>query len=272
MFISGRQVDAKVAMGDVVHTAVEDGISVVTIDRPDAKNAITDEVWHGIRDAADRAGEDDDVRAMVTRGAEGDFSAGADVAAFQDEGRARSASKLGITMRAQRALEDAPVPTIASIDGYALGGGLELAACHDFRIADADAQLGFPEINVGIFPGAGGTQRVPRLIGVPRTKELIFTGEMISGDEAHEIGLVDKLVEEGSVHEAARSFASKFTDKPPIALGAAKAAVNEVWRGRELREGLLTETSASNMVHETEDKDEGMAAFGEDRDPEWRGR
>jgi enoyl-CoA hydratase/carnithine racemase len=228
-------------------------------------------VLDGVRNAVAEFEEDESVRAMITRGAAGDYSAGADVDAFQD-GEGSVMSTLGGTRRAQQALESASLPTVAAIDGYALGGGLELAACHDFRIAEADAQLGFPEINIGIFPGAGGTQCVPRLIGVPKTKELIFTGEMISGEEAESIGLVDKLADSEDAETFAREFAGQFTDKPPVALAAAKSAINEVWNGRELREGLLAETAASEIVFDTEDRQEGMEAFDEDREPTWRGR
>ena len=258
-------------MTEDVTLDVTDNIAIVTLNRPEKNNSINDIIWTRLIEIAEKVTDDQDIRAMITRGSGGNFCAGGDIQGFQRGERTNMASKLGITFRAEEAIESIPVPTIAAIEGYALGGGVELAACHDFRFADADAQFGFPEINVGVFPGAGGTQRVPRLIGVPKTKELVFTGEMISAQEAKDIDLVERVVNE-NVLDVSKEFASKFVDKPPIAMGAAKRSLNEVWNGRDMREGLLFEAAASTMVFETEDRDEGMDAFLSNREPEWKGR
>ncbi|GAB7011201.1 enoyl-CoA hydratase/isomerase family protein [Halorubrum trueperi] len=259
-------------MTNKVTTEVDGNIGIITLNRPENNNTINVEMLEDLNSGLEELKMNDAVKSLILRGADNTFCAGADLLAFQDGELLTATSDIGLLRQVQKKLEDFPMPTIAAIEGVALGGGVELAACCDFRIADSDAELGFTEIDLGVFPGAGGTQRVPRLIGVTKSKELIFTGGRLSGIEAESIGLVDKVAGEDELMEVVIEFAEQFSDKPPIALQTAKAALNEVWRGSSLREGLLFESLAADIAFETEDRSEGMNAFLAKREPEWKGR
>jgi enoyl-CoA hydratase len=174
-------------------------------------------------------------------------------------------------MRVQERIADLPKPTIAAISGYALGGGCELALCCDFRIAADNAVLGQPEITLGIIPGGGGTQRLPRLVGLGAATELIFTGEMIKADRAERIGLVSKVVPLDQLEPEAEALASKLMERPALALRAAKTALRK-GLSTSLKEGLQIEQDLFSMLFGTEDQKEGMAAFLEKRKPIFKGK
>jgi enoyl-CoA hydratase len=168
-------------------------------------------------------------------------------------------------------LDRSPVPTIAAVNGYALGGGCEVALACDIRIASENAMFGFPEVSLGILPGMGGTQRLPRLIGPALAKELIFTGRRISAEEAREIGLINRVVAEGEALNAARKLAAEISANGPIAVRHAKAAAN-LTLDVNLVSGLEFEADQFALLFSTEDAREGMNAFGEKRRPEFEGR
>lgn len=256
-------------MDDEVELTIDNHIAEVTLNRPDKHNAINSALATGVMNTIEEIEANGEVRAMILRGAGDSFCSGRDVVEAEDESELVS---IGITNGMRDSIEDLKVPTIAAMHGYVLGGGLEMAACFDFRIASTDAEMGFPEINLGTIPGGGGSQRVPRLVGVPKAKELIFSGERISGNEAEEIGLVDRTTEQDELLESARAFAEKFTDKSPAALALAKMAINEVWQGSDLREGLLAEDLLSDIAQQTEDRQEGITAFEQGREPDWKGQ
>jgi len=176
-----------------------------------------------------------------------------------------------LTMRVQERLADLPKPTIAAISGYALGGGCEIALCCDFRIAADNAVLGQPEITLGIIPGGGGTQRLPRLVGLGPATEIVFTGEMIKANKAEQIGLVSKVVPLDQLETEVKSLALKLIKRPALALRAAKTAIRKGLNA-SLKEGLQIEQDLFCMLFGTEDQKEGMAAFLDKRKPVFKGR
>ena len=248
-------------MGEVVRLEVEGGIGTIRLDRP-PMNALSRQVQEEIRAAADEASERNDVRAVVVYGGEKVFAAGADVkemarwtyAQVVDEG-----ARLQSSFTAVAAI---PKPTVAAITGYALGGGLELALCCDFRVAGDNAKLGQPEIQLGIIPGAGGTQRLPRLVGPSRAKDIVYTGRFVGADEALAIGLVNKVVAPDDVYAEARAMVERFVAGPSYALRAAKEAID---RGLEvdLATGLEIERMQFTGLFATEDQAIGMTSFVE---------
>jgi len=225
-------------------------------------NALSFQVQEEIRQAALEASQREDVRAVVLYGGPKVFAAGADIkemaqASYQDMVARSNALQASFT-----AVARIPKPTIAAITGYALGGGCELALCCDLRIAGEKAKLGQPEIQLGIIPGAGGTQRLPRLVGPARAKELIYTGRFVSAEEALHIGLVDRVVPDDEVYSAAMDMAEQFARGPAYALRAAKEAID---RGLEvdLETGLEIERVQFAALFATEDRAIGMKSFVE---------
>lgn len=248
-----------------------DGIGWIQFNRPERLNAINPEVLADLETAVVNCEEDDSIRVVVFMGSDKAFVAGADIE-HMAKGDIKSAYKLtDLTMRVQERIADLPKPTIAAISGYALGGGCELALCCDFRIAADNAVLGQPEITLGIIPGGGGTQRLPRLVGLGAATELIFTGEMIKADRAERIGLVSKVVPLDQLEPEAEALASKLMERPALALRAAKTALRK-GLSTSLKEGLQIEQDLFSMLFGTEDQKEGMAAFLQKRKPLFRGR
>jgi enoyl-CoA hydratase/carnithine racemase len=226
-------------------------------------NAINEEVTRELREAALEAGRREDVGAVVLHGGEKVFAAGADVKVMAEMGPTEIRPYIQELQEVYNAVEDIPRVTIAALTGYALGGGCELAMCADLRFAAEDAKIGQPEILLGIIPGAGGTQRLPRLVGPARAKDLIFSGRRISADEAEAIGLVDAVFPAANVYEEAVSAARKYSRGPLVALRAAKAAIN--WGARvDLRTGIAFEREAFTDLFTTEDQKEGMRSFVEE--------
>jgi enoyl-CoA hydratase len=249
-------------MGDLVRLEVEDGVGTIRLDRPPA-NAIDDALLTDLRAAAEAATDRDDVRAVVIWGGPKIFAAGADIKMMAELG---TVDVKGMITRMQHVftmVEEIPKVTIAAVNGYALGGGCELAMCADFRFAADNARLGQPEILLGIIPGAGGTQRMPRLIGPARAKDLIFSGRQVPAAEAREIGLVDDVAPGEEVYDRAVEAARRYAQGPTMALRAAKVAVN--WGTRpDLAAGLTLEREVFIDLFSTEDQKAGMRSFIEE--------
>jgi enoyl-CoA hydratase len=258
-------------MSDVLLTEkLDGGVARLTVNRPDKMNALNGEVRCAFFEALDDLGEDDDVRVIVLTGA-GDraFVAGADIGEFKD---ARPVDQYRSMQRGDiySAVERFRKPVVAMINGDCLGGGCELAMACDIRIASADARLGQPEINLGIIPGGGGTQRLPRLVGEGRAMKMILSGEMIPGDRAGEIGLVDEVVDGEELEERTMELARTIASKSPVALQAAKESIVAA-RRMPLDEGLKFERAWFGLLFSTDDKEEGVEAFLEKRDPSFTG-
>jgi enoyl-CoA hydratase/carnithine racemase len=203
------------------------------------------------------------VGACVIWGGERVFAAGADVKMMVDMGPADIRPVIQHLQEVFNAVEDLPVVTIAAISGYALGGGCELAMCADFRFAAEDARIGQPEILLGIIPGAGGTQRLPRLVGAARAKDIIYSGRQLGAEEALAIGLVDRVVAPERLYQEAVDVARRYARGPRVALSAAKVAVNQGSRA-DLRTGLAIERDVFSHLFSTEDQKEGMRSFVEE--------
>lgn len=214
----------------------------------------------------------DEVRAVVVTGS-GDraFSAGSHVGEFEAQRGPGGRARHELEQRVSSRLADLPMPTIAAIEGNALGGGLELALACDLRIASSRARLGLPEVHLAVTPGAGGTQRLPRVIGVARAKELILTGRVLSAEEAAGIGLVHEVVPAGEARSRAEAVAEEIAAKGPLAVREAKRLIDQSV-DVALNAGLAAELDASDRIFATDDLVEGASAFFEKRDPVYRGR
>jgi enoyl-CoA hydratase len=251
----------------------EDGIAVVTINRPDKFNALNEEVVADIGAAVDELAEDDEVRAIVLTGAgEKAFVSGADIGLLQglespQDAAAHSRRGQALTLK----IEHLPKPVIVAMNGYALGGGLELAMACDIRIAADSAKLGQPEMNLGLSPGYGGTQRLPRLVGKGMAKLMLLTGDMIDAEEALRIGLVQRVVPAAELMTEARALARKLAEKSPLSMAACKRAVN-LGLETDLERGLAIEAMEFGALSATEDYQEGTAAFLEKRKAVFKGR
>jgi len=231
-------------------------IAVITLNRPEVRNALDPKTWAEIRQTARECRFDPDVRVVIITGAGGvAFASGADIRTLRE----RQTLEV-LKSEAQETLNDVEnldKPVIAAIDGFALGGGCELALACDIRIATGRSKLGQPEVNLGIIPGAGGTQRLQRVVGMGKAKELIFTGDIISAREAQEIGLVNKVVEQPEeLLPAAKEMAKKIIAKGPLAVSLAKAAIN-VGANTDIYSGLLFEKLAQTVAFSTADRIEG---------------
>lgn len=248
-----------------------DRISTLTINRPDKRNALNQATRDEILHAFDSLQSATDGRVLIVTGA-GDkaFIAGADISEF--DGRTALTQREAMKgLRVFTAVEEFPKPVIAMINGFCLGGGLEFALACDVRIAADTAKLGQPEINLGIIPGGGGTQRLTRLVGEGKSMELILTGDLIDATEAKAIGLVNDVVPASQLRERVRILAARIAEKSPIALRMAKEAVKTAAR-MNLREGLDRETDLFSLTFASEDKNEGVRAFLEKRKPDFKGR
>ncbi|MFJ2030212.1 enoyl-CoA hydratase/isomerase family protein [Streptosporangium sp. NPDC087985] len=257
-------------MGEFVRVETAEGIATIRLDRP-KMNALNRQVQEEIAECARQVDADPDVHAVVLYGGERVFAAGADVKEMADMPYADMAAHSGVLQDCFTAVATIGKPVIAAVTGYALGGGCELALCADIRIAGESAKLGQPEILLGIIPGAGGTQRLPRLIGPARAKDLIFTGRHVPAAEALAIGLVDRVVPDADVYTEALSYAAKFAGGPALALRAAKRAVD---RGLEvdLGTGLEIERLQFSSLFATDDARIGMRAFAEKSQAKFTGR
>lgn len=245
--------------GEFVSVEVEDGIAVIRVDRP-KMNALNAEIQDGLGAAAAAVSDDDEVRGAIVYGGEKVFAAGADIKEMAQFGYAEMAVRARRLQDAFAALAAIPKPTVAAVEGYALGGGMELSMTCDFRVAASNATFGQPEILLGIIPGAGGTQRLARLVGPAKAKELVFTGRFVPAQEALEIGLVQELVEPGTALDAARARLAPYASGPALALRAAKEAIDRGLDG-DLDTGLAIETALFAGLFGSADQKAGMASF-----------
>jgi enoyl-CoA hydratase/carnithine racemase len=246
-------------VGEFVRLEVADGIGTIRLERP-PMNALNAEVQEQLRAAAQQATASAEIRAVIVYGGENVFAAGADIKEMATMSYAQMAARATELSSAFDAVARIPKPVVAAINGYALGGGCELALACDWRIAAQDATLGQPEITLGIIPGAGGTQRLARLIGPAKAKDLVMTGRLVPAAEAHALGLVDKLVPAAEVYQAAVEMMRPYVTGPAMALRAAKLAVDG-GLDMDLASGLAWETQLFASLFATEDQREGMAAF-----------
>jgi 2-oxoglutaroyl-CoA hydrolase len=246
---------------------VADGIATVTLDVPGKFNRISMEARDQLGRVFDELGRDGAVRAIVLNGAGDTFTAGGDIGAFLE----RTPEELSRLAWNVAAPERCPKPVVAELRGYAFGVGLELALACDFRLAADSAQLGFPEVRLGMIPGSGGTQRLARLIGLGRAKDVIIRGRRIGADEALELGLVTEVVAPEALAAAVRRLLDELAELPPLAVAVAKRVLNAVYDA-PLQAGLEIEGFAYGMLRSTDDFREGVEAFGEKRKPKFEGR
>jgi enoyl-CoA hydratase len=246
-------------MGEFVKLEVADGIGTIRLDRP-PMNALNRQLQSELREVAVEAGDRADVKSVIIYGGPKVFAAGADVKEFAKMGHTDIADYAPELSRTLAVVAELPKPTVAAITGYALGGGYELALCCDRRIAGDNAKLGQPEILLGIIPGAGGTQRLARLIGPSKTKDIIYTGRFVEAGEALMIGMVDQVVAPDDVYTAAQKWAGQFSGAATRALAAAKAAIDGGLDG-DLNAGLRLETALFTGLFSTEDRTAGMESF-----------
>ncbi|MFE5873473.1 enoyl-CoA hydratase/isomerase family protein [Streptomyces roseifaciens] len=245
-----------------VHLEVAEGVGTIRLDRP-PMNALDIAAQDRIRELAEEATRREDVRAVVLYGGEKVFAAGADIKEMQKMDHAAMVARSRGLQDSFTAVARIPKPVVAAVTGYALGGGCELALCADFRIAADNAKLGQPEILLGLIPGAGGTQRLARLIGPSKAKDLIFTGRMVKADEALALGLVDRVVPAAEVYEQAYAWAARLAAGPALALRAAKESV-DTGLETDIDTGLAIERNWFAGLFATEDREIGMRSFVED--------
>lgn len=254
-----------------VNYVVEESIATVTIDHPPV-NALNRALWIRIGEIFEEISEREDVRvAIVTGAGEKAFVAGADITELGEKRRFDGEAYSRLCQESLNKVEFCPQPVIAAINGFALGGGCELIMACDIRIAAQSARIGVPEINLGIIPGAGGTQRIARILPKGYAKLLVLTGDMIPAEEAFRIGLVDRVVSPENLAEETKSLAQKLAAKAPMALRLGKKAVNE-GAMVSLREGLNIEAEYFGVLCGTEDKNEGVDAFLNKRKARYKGK
>ncbi|MGX1673945.1 enoyl-CoA hydratase/isomerase family protein [Streptomyces sp. NPDC055400] len=241
---------------------VAEGVGTIRLDRP-PMNALDIATQDRIKELAEEASRRDDVRAVVVRGSDKAFAAGADIKEMQAMDHAAMIVRSRALQDSFTAVARIPKPVVAAVTGYALGGGCELALCADFRIAADNAKLGQPEILLGLIPGAGGTQRLARLVGPSRAKDLIFTGRQVKAEEALAIGLVDRVVPAAEVYEQAHAWAAKLAQGPALALRAAKESI-DVGLETDIDTGLAVERNWFAGLFATEDRERGMRSFVEE--------
>jgi len=255
----------------LVTYTIDESIAIITIDNP-PMNPLTTELRDQLSAILDELdSKKDEIKVVILTGKGKAFMAGADIKSFPELTQEKAKARLKKGKQLYLKVEQFERPVLCAINGYCLGAGLELAMCCDIRIASSKAQLGQPEINVGVIPGGGGTQRLPRLVGAGIAKELIFTGEFISAEEAARIGLVNKVVELEKLMDEAMEMARLIASKPPLGIRAAKEAIN---RGLNmtLLEGLELEAYHWSYLCGTEDQKEGARAFIEKRKPVFVGK
>jgi enoyl-CoA hydratase len=250
----------------------KENIGLLTINRPEKLNALSNELVEELDRLLDEVENDEKLRVLVVTGAgKKAFVAGADIQELVDRdalvGRRVSRTRQGTFSR----IENLPIPVIAAVNGYALGGGLELALACTIRVCSDKAQFGAPEVKLGIIPGDGGTQRLPRLVGLGRAMEMILTGDFIDAQEAHRIGLVNQVIPHDELMEKATELAQKIAKRPPLAVRYAKEAVNRSQEGDTVS-GYALESYLHALTCTTEDKREGVQAFLEKRKGTFKGK
>lgn len=251
---------------EVIQLNSENGVATITLNRPPV-NPLNSQIFRELAMAADELQADASVKAVIiTGGGDKAFAAGADISEMMSLTPIEAYTFCQGSRIAFEKLENMGKPVIAAINGLALGGGCELALCCDFRLAADNARFGQPEINLGIIPGGGGTQRLSRLIGAAKTKEMIFLGDIFDAAEAEKIGLVNKVVPAEALLDEARKLARRLADKPAVAMKMAKAAIN-IGVNVDITSALSLEIQNVIISFASEDRKEGMAAFVEKRKP-----
>lgn len=245
-----------------VNLEVDQGVGILRLDRP-PMNALDIATQDRLRELAQEVTDRTDVRAVLVHGGEKVFAAGADIKEMQVMDQAAMIARSRALQDSFTAVARIPKPVVAAVTGYALGGGCELALCADFRVAGERAKFGQPEILLGLIPGAGGTQRLARLVGPSRAKDMIFTGRQVRADEALSIGLVDRVVPDGEVYAQAHAWAAALAAGPALALRAAKESV-DAGLETDLDTGLTIERNWFSALFATEDRETGMRSFVEE--------
>lgn len=253
----------------------EENTGVLKLNRPEQMNAISLKMRAEIEEALKEASQDDEVRVLILTGGETVFCSGADIKEKPGIIQLLDENKLYRILTRRKIvhtlIEEFEKPVIAAVSGLALGGGCELALACDLRVASETAKFGLTEINFGTLPSGGGTQRLPRLIGMTKAKEMIYTGEMIDAQEAYRIGLVNRVVKVESLMEESQKIARKIAEKSPLAIKMAKFAINKGIQ-MDLNSGLDYEAQCVTVLHSTEDRKEALKAFAEKRKPVFKGR
>ncbi|WP_329264753.1 enoyl-CoA hydratase/isomerase family protein [Streptomyces sp. NBC_01478] len=258
-------------MDTVLRVELRDRIAVLTLDSPERLNAIGSETVDRLTLALNELRDNDDVRALVVAGAGRAFSAGADIGEIESFTAPRQFHSFVQRLTdAYTLLEDFPKPSVAAVHGFAFGGGLELALACDLRVAERGARLGLPEMKLGVLPGAGGTQRLPRLIPPAIAKQMILTGEPIDAERAHALGLVNELAEPGEALAVAEALATALAAGAPLALAAGKRLI-DYGLGMDLEAAISYERETVSVLFSTEDRVEGLKAFRDRRPGEFRG-
>lgn len=253
----------------------DEGTALITFNRPEKRNALNEQMTREIEAALLDAEEDSEMKAIILTGGPKCFIAGTDISFLLGKGEELTPRKMYEihypTQAIYRHLSRMGKPTIAAIAGYVFGGGLEVALCCDFRIATENTKIGFPEIKLGILPGAGGTQRLTRIIGITKTKEMVLTGESIPSNEAYQFGLLNKVVPEADLMDEAKVFAKRFRALPSFAVEIGKALLDR-GMNMSLEDALELERLGFSLLYSTEDQKEGLRAFLEKRPPQFKGR
>ena len=264
--------DSDTAAGaEIMRVEIRDRVAVLTLNRPRVLNAIGTATVERLEGALDRLHDDDRVRALVLAGNGRAFSAGADlgeIESFTDPYQFRAF--VGRMTRAFGRLQDFPKPSVAAVHGFAFGGGLELALACDLRVAERGARLGVPEMRLGVLPGAGGTQRLPRLVPAGIAKQMILTGDPVDAERAHAVGLVNELAEPGGALAAARALAGRLAAGAPLALSAGKRLI-EAGALMDLDAAIAYEREAVSVLFSSRDRAEGLDAFRQRRPPDFSG-
>ncbi|MFZ5643248.1 MAG: enoyl-CoA hydratase/isomerase family protein [Bacillota bacterium] len=251
-------------MEEYILLSLNNKVSTITLNRPQALNAIDATLLRQLNEALAVVSKDNSSNALIITGGDSVFAAGADLKAFQNYSTLQAHDYIDIARESLEALYNFPKPTIAAINGLALGGGCEIAIACDFRIAASNSRFGLPEINLGLLPAGGGTQRLPQLVGVSKAKEMIYTGSVIDSKTALSIGLVDRVVDPHEVYSEAQKMAERLADKPRIALKMIKEAIQTGLKV-DLNISLLIEQEKFSLLFDTADSKEGIAAFLEKR-------
>lgn len=253
-----------------IKVSIEGDIAIVQYNRPEAMNAANAQLVMERNEAIYEAGQDKEIKVVIMTGNEKAYSAGGDLAAMVNFGVKEARDFIDQVMQSGLTLTNLPKPTIAMIAGFCMGGGFENAMCCDLRIAADNAKFALPEINVGIYPGGGATQRLPQHVSLCQAKELVFTGQIFDAQTALNMGLVNKVVPLAELKEATMKLAKQLTQKPAFSLRMAKEALNAAW-STSLEKGLQVETHGWSMTFGTKDSKEGMHAFLEKRKPVYTG-
>lgn len=250
----------------------EDGIAVITINRPKALNALNAQTFYELTEALEQISADPEIKVVILTGAgEKAFVAGADIVYMKDFGSVEAREFALLGQRVMNMIEKLPQPVIAAVNGYALGGGCELAMCCDIRLAAENARFGQPEVALGVIPGFAGTQRLPRLVGKAIAKELLLTGEQITAERAWQVGLVNHVVPAAELLPRAKEMAKRIMAQGPLAVRFAKEAVNNGLE-MDVDRAMAYEADLFGLCFSTSDQKEGMKAFVEKRKPQFQGK